>query len=88
MTLNPNPSVQANRYTYANAAPLTHTDPTGHWGETYTGKWADPDYEYAPGEGIYSWGNENVGDGLPNLIHDDFDYYYEHVYLPVGVGAT
>ncbi|GAA4206354.1 hypothetical protein GCM10022252_68350 [Streptosporangium oxazolinicum] len=29
-TLNPDPSVQANRYTYANADPLTHTDPTGH----------------------------------------------------------
>ncbi|MGJ6969227.1 hypothetical protein ACSDR0_45795, partial [Streptosporangium sp. G11] len=29
-TLNPDPSVQANRYTYANASPLTHTDPTGH----------------------------------------------------------
>ncbi|MEU4835245.1 RHS repeat-associated core domain-containing protein [Streptosporangium sp. NPDC023615] len=30
MTLDPNPSVQANRYTYANAGPLTNTDPTGH----------------------------------------------------------
>jgi RHS repeat-associated protein len=29
-TLNPSPSVQANRYTYANASPLTGTDPTGH----------------------------------------------------------
>ncbi|WP_149256751.1 DNA/RNA non-specific endonuclease [Actinomadura sp. K4S16] len=29
-TLNPDPSVQANRYTYANAAPLDATDPTGH----------------------------------------------------------
>ncbi|WP_440072695.1 LamG-like jellyroll fold domain-containing protein [Streptosporangium sp. OZ121] len=29
-TLNPDPSVQANRYTYANAGPLTHTDPSGH----------------------------------------------------------
>ncbi|MER6175589.1 RHS repeat-associated core domain-containing protein [Streptosporangium sp. NPDC001681] len=29
-TLNPNPSIQANRYTYANASPLTHSDPTGH----------------------------------------------------------
>jgi RHS repeat-associated protein len=28
--LNPQPSVQANRYTYGNADPLTHTDPTGH----------------------------------------------------------
>ncbi|WP_336210134.1 polymorphic toxin-type HINT domain-containing protein [Nonomuraea sp. LPB2021202275-12-8] len=30
MTLSPNPSVQANRYTYANASPMTGTDPTGH----------------------------------------------------------
>lgn len=29
-TLNPDPSVQANRYTYANATPLDGTDPTGH----------------------------------------------------------
>ncbi|MBN6055270.1 hypothetical protein JYK22_25260 [Nonomuraea sp. RK-328] len=29
-TLTPNPSVQANRYTYANASPLTGIDPTGH----------------------------------------------------------
>lgn len=30
VTLEPNPSVQANRYTYANASPLTGTDPSGH----------------------------------------------------------
>ncbi|PZG44533.1 hypothetical protein C1I98_16990 [Spongiactinospora gelatinilytica] len=29
-TLTPAPSVQANRYTYANASPLTGADPTGH----------------------------------------------------------
>src|SRR5690606_28657881 len=29
-TLNPNPSVQANRYTYANGSPLTGIDPTGY----------------------------------------------------------
>ncbi|MFG6200814.1 RHS repeat-associated core domain-containing protein [Nonomuraea sp. JJY05] len=29
--LNPRPSVQANRYTYANASPVTGTDPTGHY---------------------------------------------------------
>ncbi|GAA3179460.1 LamG-like jellyroll fold domain-containing protein [Nonomuraea roseoviolacea] len=29
-TITPNPSVQANRYTYANASPLTGIDPTGH----------------------------------------------------------
>ncbi|WP_344121994.1 DNRLRE domain-containing protein [Streptomyces blastmyceticus] len=31
MTLDPKPSVQANRYTYANADPMDNTDPTGHW---------------------------------------------------------
>ncbi|YCK38243.1 RHS repeat-associated core domain-containing protein [Actinomadura sp. ATCC 39365] len=30
-TLDPNPSVQANRYSYANASPLTGADPTGHY---------------------------------------------------------
>ncbi|MFC4005817.1 RHS repeat-associated core domain-containing protein [Nonomuraea purpurea] len=30
MTLEPTSSVQANRYSYANASPLTGTDPTGH----------------------------------------------------------
>ena len=29
-TLAPSPSVQANRYTYGNANPLRHVDPTGH----------------------------------------------------------
>ncbi|MEU4328977.1 LamG-like jellyroll fold domain-containing protein [Nonomuraea dietziae] len=29
-TLDPNPSIQANRYGYANGTPLTTTDPTGH----------------------------------------------------------
>ncbi|GHD75502.1 LamG-like jellyroll fold domain-containing protein [Streptomyces goshikiensis] len=31
--LDPNPSAQANRYTYANAGPLNGTDPTGHRNE-------------------------------------------------------
>ncbi|MGW0063954.1 LamG-like jellyroll fold domain-containing protein [Streptosporangium sandarakinum] len=35
MTLEPNPSVQANRYAYANAGPLTNGDPTGHSSECY-----------------------------------------------------
>jgi hypothetical protein len=92
MTLSPNPSVQANRYTYANASPLTHTDPTGHWaveGNPASGgsgwqDWvpspgnsiptaatADPDEGWICGswgcfrvrDPLYSWGNENVGDG-------------------------
>ncbi|MCZ7432944.1 RHS repeat-associated core domain-containing protein [Streptomyces sp. WMMC1477] len=29
-TLNPTPSIQANRYTYGNGSPLIHTDPSGH----------------------------------------------------------
>ncbi len=49
-TLNPNPSVQANRYTYANASPLTGTDPTGHAtvvsGDAVGGTWDSP---YTPG---------------------------------------
>ncbi|MFD9950069.1 polymorphic toxin-type HINT domain-containing protein [Nonomuraea sp. NPDC059023] len=44
-TLNPNPSVQANRYTYANASPLTGIDPTGHARES-TG--LDPGYAGDP----------------------------------------
>ncbi|MFC4013501.1 RHS repeat-associated core domain-containing protein [Nonomuraea purpurea] len=49
-TLEPSPSIQANRYTYANAAPLTGTDPTGfatviNDGAT-GGAWASP---YIPG---------------------------------------
>ncbi|MGW0198102.1 RHS repeat-associated core domain-containing protein [Nonomuraea sp. NPDC003201] len=30
LTQNPDPSIQLNRYTYANDNPLTNTDPTGH----------------------------------------------------------
>lgn len=30
LTLNPDPSIKVNRYTYANASPLTGIDPTGH----------------------------------------------------------
>jgi hypothetical protein len=33
ISLDPNPSVQANRYTYANAGPLSHIDVTGHAAE-------------------------------------------------------
>lgn len=30
MTLKPDPSVQTNRYTYGNADPVSHVDPSGH----------------------------------------------------------
>ncbi|MGI5274205.1 LamG-like jellyroll fold domain-containing protein [Nonomuraea sp. CA-218870] len=45
-TLNPRPSVQANRYTYANAAPLTGIDPTGHY-TTSTGLGTDSGSGYS-----------------------------------------
>ncbi|MEU4235520.1 RHS repeat-associated core domain-containing protein [Nonomuraea sp. NPDC026600] len=49
-TLNPSPSVQANRYTYANASPMTGTDPTGHStvisGDAVGSTWNSP---YTPG---------------------------------------
>jgi RHS repeat-associated protein len=41
LTLDPDPSAQANRYTYANADPLDNTDPTGHCPKGYT--WRVPD---------------------------------------------
>ncbi|MFD3337341.1 LamG-like jellyroll fold domain-containing protein [Streptomyces sp. NPDC058700] len=40
--LDPNPSVQANRYTYGNASPLNGTDPTGHWQDTGNGRYSPP----------------------------------------------
>ncbi|MEU6712779.1 RHS repeat-associated core domain-containing protein, partial [Nonomuraea sp. NPDC046802] len=52
-TLTPSPSVQANRYTYANASPLTGIDPTGHAtisGDAIGGVWGSP---YTPGIGSH-----------------------------------
>ncbi|MEU9994168.1 LamG-like jellyroll fold domain-containing protein [Streptomyces sp. NPDC050848] len=40
--LDPDPSVQANRYTYGNASPLNGTDPTGHWQDTGNGRYSAP----------------------------------------------
>ncbi len=49
-TLNPDPSVQANRYTYANASPLIGIDPTGHatnsWDSGGTAGWGDTSEGY------------------------------------------
>ncbi|MER7505951.1 RHS repeat-associated core domain-containing protein [Nonomuraea pusilla] len=49
-TLNPDPSVQANRYTYANASPLIGIDPTGHatnsWDSGGTPGWGDTSQGY------------------------------------------
>jgi RHS repeat-associated protein len=47
-TLAPSPSVQANRYTYANASPLTGTDPTGHYTVVGSGAIAGPGNLYTP----------------------------------------
>ncbi|MEU1878495.1 LamG-like jellyroll fold domain-containing protein [Streptosporangium sp. NPDC020072] len=38
-TLNPDPSVQGNRYTYGNAAPLSNVDPTGHVSRDTSSSW-------------------------------------------------
>ncbi|MFD0883228.1 LamG-like jellyroll fold domain-containing protein [Streptosporangium algeriense] len=54
-TLNPNPSVQANRYLYGNAGPLTGTDPTGHKTTIQTG---------------VSTGNRNSGSGWQGVTFD------------------
>ncbi|WP_180903720.1 hypothetical protein, partial [Nonomuraea indica] len=43
-TLTPNPSVQANRYTYANASPLTGIDPTGHYTD-HLSRTGGPEYD-------------------------------------------
>ncbi|WP_344884435.1 RHS repeat-associated core domain-containing protein [Nonomuraea antimicrobica] len=61
-TLTPNPSVQANRYTYANASPLTGIDPTGHYtidsgslaGVGYGGSGSSGGYTTIPGGGYSS----------------------------------
>ncbi|MFI9848513.1 RHS repeat-associated core domain-containing protein [Nonomuraea sp. NPDC051941] len=68
-TLNPNPSVQANRYTYANASPLTGTDPTGHYtidngslgGTGYGGSGSSGGYTTIPAGGYSSSGSSGGG---------------------------
>jgi RHS repeat-associated protein len=56
-TLNPNPSVQANRYTYANGSPLTGIDPTGHMT-----LWApDSSGNMVPSSGQYCYADTTAG---------------------------
>ncbi|MFB9622250.1 RHS repeat-associated core domain-containing protein [Nonomuraea helvata] len=55
--LNPNPSIQANRYTYANASPLTGIDPTGHYTVIDSGSLAGSGYggsSYSGSNGSYT----------------------------------
>jgi RHS repeat-associated protein len=58
--LSPSPSVQANRYTYANSSPLTGTDPTGHATVVGGGSLAGPgnssmaDIDFQTAVGIYA----------------------------------
>ncbi|MBB5077068.1 RHS repeat domain-containing protein [Nonomuraea endophytica] len=67
-TLNPNPSVQANRYAYANASPLTGIDPTGHAREStgleYGGGGYSGDICSIPSQ-IQRCGEESGAGGLP-----------------------
>ncbi|MEV7006650.1 LamG-like jellyroll fold domain-containing protein [Streptosporangium sp. NPDC051022] len=67
-TLVPNPSIRANRYTYANAAPLNHVDPTGHWAAN-------------PAAPVYNaWGDQPsdlVFNGA-NASNDDKKWYNEN----------
>ncbi|MGP3960554.1 RHS repeat-associated core domain-containing protein [Nonomuraea sp. 3N208] len=53
-TLNPSPSVQANRYTYANASPLTGTDPTGHATASIGSSSYTPGVDYQSAIDIYA----------------------------------
>ncbi|MCA2220564.1 RHS repeat domain-containing protein [Nonomuraea aurantiaca] len=72
-TLNPNPSVQANRYTYANASPLTGTDPTGHY-TTQMDSWGsdNPSYDGPPlaGSGGQCIGSCGIGGGSGPIACD------------------
>ncbi|TMR21827.1 RHS repeat-associated core domain-containing protein [Nonomuraea turkmeniaca] len=80
VTLNPSPSVQANRYTYANATPLTGTDPTGHM-TYYT---PDSSGNYVPSSGGYCQVNINAGTSecTPTIAETDTVWYYENYVLP------
>ncbi|MEV1247131.1 RHS repeat-associated core domain-containing protein [Nonomuraea sp. NPDC049750] len=74
-TLNPNPSVQANRYTYANASPLTGTDPTGHY-TTQMDSWGayNPVYNTQTVADTYAWSAVSGVAGTPyGPVRDDYE---------------
>ncbi|MER5646140.1 RHS repeat-associated core domain-containing protein [Streptosporangium sp. NPDC002524] len=66
VTLNPEPSVQANRYTYANAAPLNHVDPTGHWPAN-------------PAPPVYNpWGSQPSNLSFNGTTEADYEWYNDN----------
>ncbi|MFI6596885.1 RHS repeat-associated core domain-containing protein [Nonomuraea sp. NPDC050536] len=79
-TQDPVPSVQANRYTYANASPLTGTDPTGH-STVYTG-----------GTQMDSWGggsSTSAGCNMPvSSWCDGGDFHFDGIHDPCELGPT
>ncbi|MFB9963671.1 LamG-like jellyroll fold domain-containing protein [Sinosporangium siamense] len=88
MTLDPAPSVQANRYTYANASPLTNVDPTGNYAlevvnSSYT---SPPGSQSSPKptscQYCMNWGKEWEVDtgGMPPwwYMNNDLQYVNHH----------
>ncbi|TMR22398.1 hypothetical protein ETD86_11950 [Nonomuraea turkmeniaca] len=75
-TLNPNPSIQANRYTYANATPMVGTDPTGHM-TYYT---PDSNGNYVPSSGGYCQVNISAGTSActPTIAESDPAWWKEN----------
>ncbi|MGW0201979.1 RHS repeat domain-containing protein [Nonomuraea sp. NPDC003201] len=77
--LTPSPSVQANRYTYANASPLTGTDPTGHYtidsgslgGTGYGGSGSSGGYTTIPAGGYSSSGSSGGGQCIGSCGRED-----------------
>jgi RHS repeat-associated protein len=69
-TLNPSPSVQANRYTYANASPLTGIDPTGHATIIDHGSLAGAG---SPGYGGSGYGTTGSSGGYTTISTDGYN---------------